>query len=382
MNILFLNTSTVNPVFGGIQSVSYYLSKYFEKRGNHVVMLAWKKVTEMSDLDYAYMPYADNILHKDNISFLQGLIRERNITLIINHTCLSPNHSLILKYIQKENVKIISIFHNPPFGMYGIHKYRWLSISNNEILKKIANVVLLYLFRIKYGRKFRIMAKNSDKIVMLSDKFIPELIYFIGKKYIDKMTAIPNPVTIKDMPRCKKENVILFVGRLSPEKGLPFLLEIWRQIEGTYPNWELQIVGDGKERSFVERQINKLHLEHCKLFGFQRPELFYNRAKIFCMTSLFEGFGLVLVEAMHYGVVPFAFNSYPNVSEIIEEGKSGFIIPAFDTKTYANKITWLIDHPSILSKMSANSINNSEEFSIERIGDKWEKLIASLIQQG
>lgn len=379
MNILFLNTTTANPMFGGIQSVSYYLSRYFESKGNHVTMLAWRKVEGVAGVDNVYMPNSDNILSKDNISFFIKTIEEKHIRVIINHTCLSPKYSLILMYVPKSTVKIISVFHNPPFGMYGIHKYRKLSISNNTKLKNVANWLLLHLFRIKYGRKLQKMAKYSDKIIMLSEKFIPELLFFIGQEFANKLTAIPNPVTIEEVDRVKKENIILFVGRLSNEKGLPFLIDIWSKLEKNYPDWELHIVGNGPVRESIEKKIAKLNLKHCKLFGFQKPEQFYNRAKIFCMTSLFEGFGLVLVEAMYYGVVPFAFNSYPNVGEIIEDEKCGFIIPSFDTEAYAKKISWAIDHPSILALMSENAERKSMEFSIERIGQKWVDLITSLI---
>lgn len=74
------------------------------------------------------------------------------------------------------------------------------------------------------------------------------------------------------------------------------------------------------------------------------------------MTSLFEGFGLVLTEAMYYGVVPLAFNSYANVGDIINDKVNGFIIPPFDIKEYADKISSLIDNETLRLQMSEAAI--------------------------
>jgi glycosyltransferase involved in cell wall biosynthesis len=98
------------------------------------------------------------------------------------------------------------------------------------------------------------------------------------------------------------------------------------------------------------------------------------------MTSLFEGFGLVLVEAMHYGVVPMAFNSYANVSDIIEDGKSGYLISPFDINAYAERLAWLMIHEDERQSMSLTAKQKSEEFSMDRIGGKWDKLIDDLIR--
>ena len=115
--------------------------------------------------------------------------------------------------------------------------------------------------------------------------------------------------------------------------------------------------------------------------GFQKPEPYYNKAKIFCMTSLYEGFGLVLVEAMKYGVVPFAFKSYPNVVDIINDGKDGVLVSPFDVEEYASKLRELMTNPDKLQVLSKQAEMKSREFSIEKIGLRWEVLFKKTITE-
>lgn len=375
MNILFLNISTANPLLGGVQCVAYWLHKYFVSHGHHVVMLAWQKVVDVDDEDHVYMPDADKILSSANKQFLARLVEEHHIDIVMNHTCLSPYHSKVLKFLSKRNVKIINVFHNSPFGMYGSSRNKGLKY------RKWIDIGSRWGFVLKYRYWLNMQVKYSDRQVMLSPKFIPEYLFFAGKRYADKLTAMPNPLTIEKEPRCKKENALLFVGRLSQEKGLGYLLDIWHLLEDKYPDWRLDIVGDGGERALCERKIKEYGLKRCVLHGFQTPEPFYNRSKIFCMTSLFEGFGLVLVEAMAYGTVPLAFNSYANVGDIIDRGKNGLLVRPFDVVEYANTLSLLMDHPALLDAMSDEAVEKSHVYELERIGAEWEKMFEEVINE-
>ena len=104
MNILFLNQNTAEPISGGVQCVSYYLYRYLKGKGHQITMLAWKKTMEMEDNDYIYLPDLLPICSKNNRDFFCYLLKERKIQVIINHTCLDPNYSLLLK-LHKKTVK-------------------------------------------------------------------------------------------------------------------------------------------------------------------------------------------------------------------------------------------------------------------------------------
>lgn len=383
MNILFLTKGTANRVTGGESCVPYYYYHYFKEKGYNVLMLAGQKTIDTNNKDFIHFPDEKNLYSPQNTLFLDTVISQFQPQIVFNHTGLSPCWSYILKCIKKKNnkIKIVTVYHNSPFGIYGIKKYHKLSELKDSMLKRSIDYIIKSLYKIKYYKLLNMQARYSDKIVMLSEKFIPEYLFFTQKKYALKMTSIPNPLTIEELPREKKENIILFVGRLSQEKGLPYLLKIWEILEKRHPEWKLQIVGDGNERTKAENLAQHLGLQHCTFYGRQRPEKYYNKAKIFCMTSLFEGFGLVLTEAMHYGVIPFAFNSYANVTDIIDDEVNGFIIPPFEITTYANKISFLIEHESLRLQMSKAAVIKSEEYSLSKIGMKWEQLFNALINK-
>ena len=91
-----------------------------------------------------------------------------------------------------------------------------------------------------------------------------------------------------------------------------------------------------------------------------------------------EGFGMTLTEAQQNGVVPMAFGSFGAVYDIIEDGKSGFIIPAFDETQYASKLQLLINDYTLRKTMAHNAVESSKKFHIDNIGQKWQELFDSL----
>lgn len=381
MNILFLNNSTANPITGGIQCVAYYLYKYFVSQGHHVVMLAWVKTVDDGNHDFVYMPDSNKQLSKANKCFLEELLDSNHIDIVLNHTCLEPYKSIVLKFIFNKGLTVVNIFHNSPFGMYGIRKYRKFLNIKSTLVKQIIDKTIRLGFYIKYGYLLHMQAKYCNKVVLLSDHFKKEYTFFAGRKYAYKLISIPNPLTVENVNLADKQNRILYVGRLSAQKGLNYLLEIWNQIEDKYPDWSLDIVGDGEEKANAENKIQQLGLKRCKLYGFQQPDPFYTRSKIFCMTSLFEGFGLVLIEAMNYKTVPLAFDSYPNVKDIIDNGKNGLLIPPFDVDHYANALSLLMDNPNLLEAMADEAKMKSKEYDLEIIGSRWEKLFEELLKK-
>lgn len=384
MNILFLNISEANPVKGGVPAVAYVLYKYFKEHGHSVVMLSWKSAGK-SGRDFLCLPDHNKVLSSENMQAICDIIKRHDIDIVMNHTCLNPVYAEAVRYIKiKFGVPVVSVYHSSPFGMFGIRKYPMLAAIKNKTIYNIIDTAIKRLFVIKYHRHLSMLAQYSDKVAMLSERFIPELLYFAGKGHAPKMMAMANPLKFQvpeRKPETDKENVVLFVGRLSREKGLDYLIDIWARIENRFPDWKLMIVGDGPERKKTEDKIKEYGLRHVEMLGFQSPEPYYAKAKIFCMTSIFEGFGLVLIEAMAYGAVPIAFNSYANLTDIITDGQTGFVIPTFDVNYYAERVMELMNNPERCGTMSKIAYKESLNYELERIGLKWEQLFMQLIKQ-
>jgi glycosyltransferase involved in cell wall biosynthesis len=241
--------------------------------------------------------------------------------------------------------------------------------------KKLTWIVLKELNRLKYGNLFKQAIKTSDRFVLLSENFIEELHFFGLKKHKPKTIAIPNPASFETQEKsniAKKENRIIYVGRLThTQKRVDRLMEIWKQIHESYPNWKFDVVGDGSQKKTMQDFCDKHNLVRIYFHGNQDPRPFLERAKIFTMTSDFEGFPMVLIEAQSYGVVPVAFNCFSSINDIILNSKTGLLINNFDNDDYINNIDKLITDPNYLRQLSINGIDHSKSFKKNKIASKW-----------
>ncbi len=140
------------------------------------------------------------------------------------------------------------------------------------------------------------------------------------------------------------------------------LIKVWNRLYRIFPDWNLHIVGDGSMRSELEKMVLEKNIKRIYFHGFKDPKPFYEKAKIFCLTSSFEGFGMVLVEAQTYGVVPISNISFNSISDIITDQKSGILINDFNYDEYLAALQQLMNYPQILDTMSKNAIRNVEKF--------------------
>ena len=195
---------------------------------------------------------------------------------------------------------------------------------------------------------------------MLSKSYISDLEKYYGKNVRKKIVYISNPSPFVTQ-KSEKKKQLLYVGRLEHGAKRPDrLLRIWKRLYKKFPNWEMIVVGDGKERKRLEQQSKSL--KRISFIGFQAPEPYYRDASILCMTSNFEGFPMVLPEAMSFGTVPFAFDSFSAVHDIIEDGKTGVLVPPFSIKEYANKLAQLMSDEEKRNLMSENCLKDVTRF--------------------
>lgn len=149
-----------------------------------------------------------------------------------------------------------------------------------------------YLLNKEVKRK-RYLLEHAKISVFLSNQFIPEFCKFIGADENDERIAYINnpaiPVLIDD--GIKKENIILCVSRLAQEKCVDKMIRMWSDLEPQLLDWRFIIVGDGPEKTKLEVMVKDLNIHRVKFTGFVKPTKCYQRAKIFWMTSEYEGLG-------------------------------------------------------------------------------------------
>lgn len=385
--VLFVYPTPFNPIAGGVERVTDLLAKGLILRDYKVIYLHHVHKKELMDYDYPAQVYFfpnSNYRSEENVAFYHQFLKEQEVDIVINQCGLFEDSTLYLN-IGDNKCKTVSVPHSNPMLNYEHLASEELILKDKTIigfLKLIARILLFPKIKRDYLRSrinhFKYLFAHSDKVTFLSFSHKDVLDkYGIGYDE-DKINVIPNPFSFTVQYNPKKKQ-LLYVGRLEQgEKRPDRLLKIWAQLYRKFPDWEMIIVGDGKERGRLEQLARKL--ERISFVGFQSPEQYYRDASIFCLTSNLEGFPMVLPEAMAFGVVPFSFKSFPAVHDIIEDGRTGVLVTPFSIKEYANKLAYLMSDEERRIKISENCMKDVTRFSIDNIVNQWEDLFHSLLK--
>lgn len=254
---------------------------------------------------------------------------------------------------------------------YATHYRSIESPSWSDKLRLLARKVFYRYAAYQKVRKSRLF----DRVVLLTQQ---DQRNYRGQ---DNAVVIPNPLTIEASGRASlEEKTILAVGRLSSEKNFTELVEIWAMIAKDYPDWKLQIVGDGYTKSDILALAKKYDLGmQFELHPFSNQiQAYYKSASIYAMTSTFEGFGLVLVEAESLGLPVVAYDCPCGPSDIIREGEDGFLVPMHNRSCYAERLKRLIEDSSLRKRMGAQAVVNAERFSLDTVMTQWVDLFQEL----
>lgn len=173
---------------------------------------------------------------------------------------------------------------------------------------------------------------------------------------------------------------VIAVGRLVHEKGYDRLIEVWKKVAGKHPDWSLHIYGDG-DKEYYQKLIDQLNIQDkCILEpATTHIEEKYIESSISVLSSRFEGFGMVIGEAMACGLPVIAFDCPWGPREIIQNNEDGYLIPDGDIEMFANKICYLIENEGIRKEMGRKARTNIQRFKIEEIARQWDELFNFLL---
>lgn len=382
MKILFFFANAIIKSNGGVENVTYFWYNYFKNKGHKVYILYWKNDSTKSILlPQVQLPNQKKCYSSENIKFFNEYVISNNIDIIINQSGLNNRTSAICTDGRiGTSAKLISIIHNTP--LYFLKSYSFLAtIENIRFLKNIIRWALGIATRRLYHYNGYYQYLNSDAIVVLAQNYITEYsLLNTGKKYSPKIYSISNPITF-DFPQEKsnKENVALYVGRLTHAKGLERLIEAWGSIQHKLCSWKLYIIGDGPQKQILEAIVLKRNITNVVFIGNTNPIPYYKKAKIFCMTSRYEGFPMTLIECQYFGVVPIIMNSYTAASNIIKHGYNG-ILTTESVKKYSIALYNLMNDDVKLHTMSQNCYVDVKKYNPEYIYNQFITLFKGLIQ--
>ncbi len=204
------------------------------------------------------------------------------------------------------------------------------------------------------------------------------------KPYMKKVAVVRNPVTlfpdtIDD--QLKVEGRIIAVGRLHPQKRFDRLIEAFSFIANKYPNWFVDIYGEGGEKEQVVKKITDLGLSNRIYLKGETNDIYseYKKSQFFVLSSDYEGFGLVLLEAMACGIPCVSTDCPYGPSDIINDGQDG-LLAEISSKDLSAKIEWMITHESERKDMGIKARQNVEKFKKDVVMKEWEKAYMSVLK--
>ena len=247
--------------------------------------------------------------------------------------------------------------------------YRNFEVGDSNILKSIFAKFWMHNL-VGHLRKL-------DKFVVLTDEDKKQW------KELNNIISIPDPLTFspEQISSLQKKRVIA-VGRYVYQKGFDLLLKVWSMIEKRYPDWELVIFGSGNREPYECLKIElKIDGSRCHLNGpSSNIQQEYMNSSIFAFASRFEGFGMVLIEAMACGLPVISFDCPCGPRDIIFDNEDGLLVQNGDINSYVCKLSLLMDDASLRQRMSAAGRKNVERFKMDHIGDCWKKVFDGLYE--
>ncbi len=229
-------------------------------------------------------------------------------------------------------------------------------------------------------RKF--LYKKADAAVILTHDTL-NIFNRLKIKLPQKIFVIPNALNenIVFKEAAKRENIILGLGRLADQKQFDVLIKLYNQLQPT--DWKLWIVGEGERRKDLEILIKDYGLEEkVKLWGAQKNVgAFYARAKIFAMTSSFEGFCVALCEAMANGCACVSFDCEVGPADSIENDINGLLIEDQNQQKFLEALKRLMNAEEDIHRLSLNATRIINKLNIRNVVHQWESAVDEVVNK-
>lgn len=280
----------------------------------------------------------------------------------------------IKKYIIQKNIDTVILS-----GGWGILAGRYLrkKFPELKIIIWIHNDVDIYINKYyqKQKKELKLSMKSANKVIVLTDNDkskIPEL--------MNKVERIYNPVTLENTIGNSELDVkiISIVSRYAIEhKGIDYLIQIAKSIPS---DWKIAIAGTGSanEVSEVENLIRENNVQNKVILrgplDGKDLQNHYKNSSIYIMTSRWEGFGLVLTEAMNFGLPIISFEN-SGANEVLENGKYGKLVPQGNVEVFAKELNRMISDVQLRKEYAIKSLQRVESFQLDNIMKQWEDII-------
>lgn len=378
VNFLYLIPSLENS--GGMERVLTDKVNYLSKNKNYNVKIITTDMAEDVHTFYTLSPSVEVIrlnIHFNKIFKLPLLKR-----VVKNNQLLKLYKTQLENFLVNEKIDIcismgakeLEFFSKLESPCIKIFEAHFNPKVRSSFLKGSKGSSLLWQLIGRFRDwQYLVQTKDLDKVVVLTKSAKAE-----WNKTHRNVELINNPspfLTVDNHEKYEMKRVIT-VGRLEDQKGYDLLIQSWVSVHQKYPDWILDIYGDGSQKTMLQSMISQYRLDDVvSLKGVTRDvrtELL--QSDFYVMSSRYEGLPMVLLESLSCCLPIVSFDCPTGPAEIIENNDCGVLAMAGDTRDLSCKIVNMIENKSMRLKMSKNAGVKSKNYSIDKVMQKWDVL--------
>ncbi|MEI6090976.1 MAG: glycosyltransferase family 4 protein [bacterium] len=344
-------------VTGGAERVVYNLSRYLSKK--HDITIVSLFTNDLNNIVSAFKMIHCNISSPTSLlsRFYIRNFPSKSLVDLLNSYDLVISNNVFRNYLNPNHIKTKSI---------DVNHLNYEESGGKPSLKKTLGLILR-------NHNF----KSIDKLVVLTKQ---DEVKFCNSG-LKNVVTIPNGLSfLPDNTADLNQKQVIAIGRLHYDKGHDNLIKAWIKVNKLFPDWHLKIYGDGPARNILEDMIINLNLTD----SISLPGIVDNimdkimESGVFVMSSHYEGFGMTILESMVCGLPVVSFDCPTGPSEILQQGKFGFLAKNQNIEDLADKLILLMSSYELRQEYGRKARERALDYSWEKIGPLWDNLIDSM----
>lgn len=249
----------------------------------------------------------------------------------------------------------------------------WVQNNPNYLLVSVSGRVIYYLAKKLYNQLRLIISLSSGvlneykklmNLVTQNSVVIPNISYLENINMNDSKMVEGKGTKIVNLVAC---------GRLEKQKNYPIMLDIFAEVKKSFPKCKLHIIGNGSQKGILKNLAEKLNInDHINWYGFIKdPAEIMQKTDILLLTSTYEGFGNVIVEAMSLGLPVIAMDCPHGPAEIIIDGVNGILVENGNKHEFESVLIELIGNPSKRQRIGINAHKSAQRYSAEKVASEF-----------